>query len=208
MHITRSAVNFSTEDFLQGFDILVKRHGYIEFLGLTMDYVPDPMPHENGALTFAVLRHISMPRFIFRGKAPLPSDTEITARYTGLGSIGNQNTSISIGHLGELYIDFGRIGGVLAMMIIGLLTGRVYSALRRRPPSVVAPERRALPDSDSSAGLFWNLLCQTDRRFCLFDSHCDRVSACGDSHAACRPEAAYAVAATIFRIKKRIPGNA
>ena len=97
------------------------------------------LPHENGALTFAVLRHISMPRFIFSGKAPLPRDTEITARYTVLGSIGNQNTSISIGHLGELYVDFGPIGGVLAMMIIGLLAGRVYSALRaaRRPLSLL-----------------------------------------------------------------------
>ena len=139
MYITRSAINFSAEDFMQGFDLLVKRHGYIEFLGLTMDYVPGPMPHENGALTFAVLRHISMPRFIFRGKAPLPSDTEITARYTGLGSIGNQNTSISIGHLGELYVDFGLIGGALAMMVIGLLASRVYSALRaaRRPLSLL-----------------------------------------------------------------------
>ena len=150
MYIARSAVNFSTEDFLQGFDLLVKRHGYIEFLGLTMDYVPDPIPHENGALTFAVLRHISMPRFIFRGKAPLPSDTEITARYTGLGSLGNQNTSISIGHLGELYVDFGLIGAFVFSTAIAIAFQRMVipmlpANLKRlmRPPRQYSGARSA-----------------------------------------------------------------
>lgn len=113
----------------EGFDRLVDRHGYIEFLGLTMANVPSTLPHEDGQLTLAVLSHIAMPRFLFPGKPPLPSDTEVMAKYTGLPMTWNENTSISIGHLGELYIDFGYVGGLAAMALIGWLVGTVYRKL-------------------------------------------------------------------------------
>lgn len=114
----------------EGFDKLVSRHGYIEFLGLTMQNVPGGIPHENGQLTLAVLDHIAMPRVLFQDKPPLPSDTEIMAKYTGLRYRWDASTSISIGHLGELYIDFGYVGGLVAMGVMGWLVGLVYRTLR------------------------------------------------------------------------------
>jgi hypothetical protein len=42
----------------------------------------------------------------------------------------NENTSISIGYLGELYIDFGLIGGLGAVCVIGWIVGYVYRYLR------------------------------------------------------------------------------
>ena len=73
--------------FFDGFDQLIVRHGYIEYLALTMQNVPEFTPHENGRLTLDVLQHIAAPRFLFPDKPALPNDTEITARYTGEASL-------------------------------------------------------------------------------------------------------------------------
>ena len=54
-------------------------------------------------------------------------------KHTGLG-LGNlaldENASISIGNLGELYIDFGYTGGLLSEFVIGLIVSLVYRKLR------------------------------------------------------------------------------
>lgn len=129
-YLVDAAIAFDGYDISDGFERLVSRHGYIEFLGLTMKAVPDAVPHENGALTFGVVRHITMPRFLFPNKPPLPSDTEVMARYTGLPMLWDSRVSISIGHLGELYVDFGYIGGLVAIAMIGILVGVAYRVIR------------------------------------------------------------------------------
>jgi hypothetical protein len=123
-----------------GFNRLVARHGYIEYLGLTIENVPERVPHEDGALTAAVIQHIAFPRVLFPNKPALPSDTDVMARYTGLPNTWNADTSISIGHLGELYIDFGFGGGIAVMLAIGGLVGFVFRKLRkgRRTPALIS----------------------------------------------------------------------
>lgn len=119
-------IQMDSEGLRQGFDKLVSRHGYIQYLSETLDYVPAFYPHENGGITSAVLRHITMPRIFYPSKPPLPSDTEQMAKYTGRAMLWNaSSTSISLGHLAELYVDFGYFGGVLGMFMIGLLCGCV-----------------------------------------------------------------------------------
>lgn len=123
------AFDFGIADAQRGFDLLVARHGYIDFLAQTMRFVPSGRPHENGALTEAVVSHIAMPRILFPSKPPLSSDTEIMVKYTGQSMLWDGNTSISLGHLAELYIDFGYFGGLLGMMMIGLLVGGIFRVL-------------------------------------------------------------------------------
>lgn len=124
-----AAREFSIADAQRGFDLLVARHGYIDFLAQTMRFVPSGRPHENGAFTQAVVSHIAMPRIFFPGKPPLPNDTEVMAKYTGQSMVWDGNTSISLGHLAELYIDFGYFGGLLGMMVIGLIVGGIFRVL-------------------------------------------------------------------------------
>jgi hypothetical protein len=124
-----AAFKFSIDDVQRGFDSLVARHGYIDFLAQTMRFVPYGRPHENGALTQAVVIHIATPRVLFPGKPPLPNDTEVMAKYTGRPMIWDNNTSISLGHLAELYIDFGYFGGLFGMMVIGLIVGGICRVL-------------------------------------------------------------------------------
>jgi ABC-type thiamin/hydroxymethylpyrimidine transport system permease subunit len=73
-----------------------------------------------------------MPRIIFPNKAPLPSDTDIMAKYSGLRNVWDANTSISLGYLAELYVDFGIIGAVFAAGIIGALIGAACRYLQSR----------------------------------------------------------------------------
>jgi hypothetical protein len=47
--------------------------------------------------------------------------------------LADERTSISIGYLGELYIDFGIGGALLAVFLLGLAFGRCYRAIRDHP---------------------------------------------------------------------------
>lgn len=129
-YLLDAATSIDGPRFADGFDRLIARHGYTEFLGLTMANVPQNVPHENGFFTLAVIAHVTMPRVLFPSKPPLPSDTEIMVNYTGLPLTWDDNTSISIGYLSELYIDFGFVGGLVASGFIGWLVGLVYRVLR------------------------------------------------------------------------------
>lgn len=113
-----------------GFERLVNRHGYIDYLALVLTNVPRVMPHEKGALTVAVFRHISVPRFLWPGKPVLPNDTEVMSKYTGLPMVWGDETSISIGYLGEMYVDFGYFGGIAAAGVMGIAFGFAYRFLR------------------------------------------------------------------------------
>lgn len=132
IYVSNQIFNFNLDKLSNGFDRLVSRHGYIEFLGLTMAHVPDVIPHENGKRTLDVFAHILMPRFFFPDKPPLPSDTAVMKTYTGLSYDWDENTSISIGYLGELYIDFGYVGGLIATLFIGIFAGLIYKFVRDR----------------------------------------------------------------------------
>lgn len=128
--ILRAVGELDGAKLADGFDRLVARHGYIEYLALVMQNVPAVIPHEGGQLTLDVISHITMPRLFFPDKPPLPSDTEVMAKYAGLSYTWDSNTSISIGNLGELYIDFGLLGGLVAEFVIGFLIAFVYRVLR------------------------------------------------------------------------------
>jgi hypothetical protein len=97
-----------------------------------MERVPETLPHEGGARLAEAILHVLTPRVLFPDKPEVRSDTEVTARYTGLPLAvwADQSTSISIGYLGELYIDFGVAGAVIAAFLIGLASGRAYRAIR------------------------------------------------------------------------------
>jgi len=132
-YIATAASEFDRRQFADGFNRLLARHSYIDFLGATMNYVPDFVPHEDGHLIGAAVENMLMPRVLFPDKPPLPSDTAVTVQYTGLDLGNSDQTSISIGYLGELYIDFGYIGALCAMIVLGAGVGFAYRKLRDFP---------------------------------------------------------------------------
>jgi hypothetical protein len=132
-YLANKVAEFDSEKFRYGVEILLERLSYIDFLAATMERVPETIPYEGGARSGAVILHVLTPRVLFPDKPDLPSDTVVTAYYTGLPTVAwaqNQNTSISIGYLGELYVDFGVGGALLAVFLLGVAYGRGYRSVR------------------------------------------------------------------------------
>jgi hypothetical protein len=141
-YLTNRLMEFDESTFYVGIERLVRRLAYVDFLAATMRNVPASRPFEDGALVGAAVMHVLEPRLLFPDKPPLPSDTEIAVRYSGLGlDLGNNaiDTSISLGYVAELYVDFGIAGTLGAMVLLGFTFGRAvrYILLRDKLPTIV-----------------------------------------------------------------------
>jgi hypothetical protein len=124
-----------SQRFFGGFDTLAQRVEYTRFFGLATDNVPTYIPYDDGGIWGAALYHIITPRLLFPDKAELTADIENTIRYTGLtfGGYGHE-TEIPLGYMAESYIDFGPIGMMLPIFLLGLLLGfeyRYFASQRR-----------------------------------------------------------------------------
>lgn len=121
-----------TEIKLLTADKLVERIWHIYYPALALERVPDRIDHTNGELTRTALRHIFMPRILFPDKPPLPSDSEMVRKYSGVWVAGAESkTSIAFGYSIELYVDYGIPIMFVPMFIFGGLLGFCYSFLRR-----------------------------------------------------------------------------
>lgn len=108
---------------------LALRLSYVDFLAEVLARIPAVQPHEYGEVWYEAIYHVLTPRFLFPDKPALPSDSERTMRFTGRELASDaQGTSISIGYVGECYIDFG-IPGIVA---IPFLMGLCYGFIARR----------------------------------------------------------------------------
>lgn len=126
------------EDIAEATEPLFARIAYVTYFALAMDYVPEVVPHENGTVWGNSIRHVLTPRLFFPDKPVLLSDSELTMQYTGLVLASDaQGTSISIGYMGESYVDFGVPGLFVPVFILGLLWGLLYLWFVKRAPLAV-----------------------------------------------------------------------
>lgn len=140
-YLADRVVDVDEDKISRGLDALVQRLGYVDFLSAAMRNVPARLPFQDGAQIGATIMHVLQPRFIFPDKPPLMSDTDVTQKFTGLRWTASTSggTSISLGYLAELYIDFGILGTIATMFIFGVLLGRIFEAIysSRSLPSIV-----------------------------------------------------------------------
>ncbi len=129
-YVGQAVDEFNDDQFQAGVRALVARVSYIDMLACTMSRVPNILPYENGARLGEAALNMVKPRIFFPDKPPTPDDSEVTATYTGLRFDLSVGTSVSIGYLGELYIDFGSVGAVIGAFVIGVFAGCVYGILR------------------------------------------------------------------------------
>ena len=119
--------NLSRADLAEGFEPLALRITYVDYFGFALRYVPEIIPHQDGAQWAAAVKHVLTPRILFPDKPALISDSEVTKNFTGLYVAGEgEGTSISIGYFGESYIDFGRFGMMIPILLVGMLRGGMY----------------------------------------------------------------------------------
>lgn len=110
----------------QAIDDAVLRVSYVNYFALTLAHVPSVVPHERGNLWLGAIKHVLMPRMFFPDK-PVINDSERTAFYSGVHVAGaDEGTSISIGYIGESYIDFGTIGMFAPILLLGVFYGLIY----------------------------------------------------------------------------------
>lgn len=131
-YVGRAADEFDPDKFRTGLRSLSSRLSYIDYLALTLKHVPEVRPHEHGQRLKGALLNIFEPRIFFPDKPPTQNDTDVTNRYTGLRIRANaaQGTSISIGYLAELYVDYGYAGATFGAFLIGLAGGLAFRVIR------------------------------------------------------------------------------
>lgn len=124
--------NLDSTSITVGVDHLIRRLSYVSFLSVVLGYVPDHVPHENGALLADAVSRPFLPRALFPQKSAI-DDTARTNFYTGGLAGDSEATSISLGYIAETYIDFGVTGMMLALLGIGTAYGFTYRMLSRSP---------------------------------------------------------------------------
>jgi lipid-A-disaccharide synthase-like uncharacterized protein len=129
-YVADAADQFNSNQLQTGLRALAERESYIDILAATLEHVPTYVPHENGQLLGNSLLNIVKPRIFFPDKPETPDDSIVSTRYTGIRFDMAWNTSISIGYLGELYIDYGKTGAVIGAFCMGLLAGWMYKTMR------------------------------------------------------------------------------
>jgi hypothetical protein len=123
------------EKFGDATSALLDRLAYVDFFAAVLEMVPKQLPHENGALWWDAVTRPFMPRLLFPNK-PIIDDSERTRQYTGLAIYGTESgASISIGYMGESYIDFGAIGMMGPLLAFGFFLGRLYRWMLNRDPT-------------------------------------------------------------------------
>ena len=94
-----------------------------------MQYIPDHEPYANGkTIKDAVVASI-FPRFIMPGKAN-SGGRDNMERYAGIQL--NEYTSMDIGQLGEAYANYGVMGGILFMFVLGLFFNWVMHVIEKK----------------------------------------------------------------------------
>lgn len=113
-------------------DNTINRLSYVDFFASSLTYVPSATPHTNGGLWFDAVIRPFMPRILFPQKAVL-DDSARTNQYSGVQVAGaEQGASISIGYIGESYIDFGAWLMMLPLLGYGWCLGWLYRWLAYR----------------------------------------------------------------------------
>ena len=143
--------HFNTEDASLG---LVSRiSSSTAYFSRVLNNVPDLVPHEDGSLTWRAIRHISMPRILFPEKKNLGGDSWLVRRYAGLNVAGDESqTSIGLGYMVEMYIDFGVPGMFLPLVLLGMLIGVIHRVIIKISPS------RSLAEAAMTALLVQNFI--------------------------------------------------
>lgn len=117
--------SFTKEQFEISLNALTDRVSYVDYFAFSINNVPKKIPYEEGALWAGAISNILKPRMLFPNKKALPSDSELTMKYTGL-DLASDGASFSIGYIGEGYIDFGPLFMFIPIFIVGIFYGLIY----------------------------------------------------------------------------------
>jgi hypothetical protein len=109
-------------------DIAVRyNQGWI--INRIMAWVPEMTPYAAGATIKDAAIASIFPRFAFQGKA-MAGGRENMLRYAGMEMVGN--TSMNMGYAGEMYANFGHVGGLIGCALYAVALGLLFRVICRR----------------------------------------------------------------------------
>jgi hypothetical protein len=122
---TNSLNNISEKELGDGFNAGLSRLGYLKFFAGSIRTVPNAVPYQNGKLWSEAISTL-IPRAFFPDK-PVLDDSKRTNEFSGIEAAGaDKGTSISIGYVGESYIDFGVPFMFAPIFALGCFWGWLY----------------------------------------------------------------------------------
>lgn len=125
-------IGSEASSFASDVDSLVDRMWTIYYPALAIARVPDVLPHANGAILRAALKHLVTPRILFPDKGALLSDSEMVRMYSGVYVASTEEgTTIAFGYAAESYIDFGLPWMFLPSVLFGIVMGIAYQYVFR-----------------------------------------------------------------------------
>ncbi|QEK50319.1 hypothetical protein FYC62_00540 [Pedobacter aquae] len=129
----------------EGFEATVNRLSYIEFLSGAIEHVPYQLEHTNGELWLGAVERVLKPRILFPEKAAI-DDSEKARLYTGQDYSGVESgTSISLGYFAESYVDFGKTGMLLILLVFGFVIGSIYRYILKQSPDLLIGTALTIP---------------------------------------------------------------
>lgn len=116
---------FSNEDI--SYNVIRINQGWI--ISNVMNYVPTQQPFANGKTVQDAIIASIFPRFLFPNKAIAGGHLNME-KYAGITL--NESTSMDISQVGEAYANFGVMGGILMMFILGLFSNMVITFVEKK----------------------------------------------------------------------------
>ena len=129
--VSRAQASARTTDYTLATEGLSARlSSGVGYFSLVLSNLEQGMPHASGEQTISALQNVP-PRLLFPDKRQFGSDSEIVERYAGIDVAGaEQETSIGLGFIAELYIDFGLAGALVGCLVLGAMLGASHRILR------------------------------------------------------------------------------
>lgn len=120
------AMNVTGDEMSSSIRQLVVRMATVDMFAAVLDMVPNYREHTSGELLVEALMRPLMPRLFFPEKTAI-DESALTNEFTGLRVAGiEEGTQISIGYIGESYIDFGPILMFVPIFVLGISYGWIY----------------------------------------------------------------------------------
>ena len=121
--------------FTDDFATMVQRVAQLELFGHVVELTPDQVPYWKGE-SYRTLPTTWIPRAIWPGKPEKRLGQEFGHRY-GILDPWDRSTSVNFPQIVEMYANFGPVGVLVGMALLGLVYRALYAKLNR--PGVTLP---------------------------------------------------------------------
>lgn len=118
--------NLEESNFQNSTDNFFDRLQYTYHFAKSIERVPSIVPYQDGQNWLSILEFTTTPRFLNPDKPSIDNSVK-TSKYTGINYLGAKSgVSFSLGYFAECYVDFGIVGMMIPLFLIGCIYALLY----------------------------------------------------------------------------------